>query len=108
MDLGEYLQEGLLDAHLEPWDKDEALEPCKASLLEVHRVPSQLGSYHLDTGQVGGTFLLQVQQGMQGCSQEGKQGLVDHLEEGNTVYRKAHIPMILFRSSILQKFKAKR
>lgn len=93
MDLGEYLQEGLLDAHLEPWDKEEALEPCKASLLEVHWVPSQLGSYHLDIGQVGGTFLVlvQVQQGMQGCSQEGKQGLVDHLEEGNRESMHTHV-----------------
>lgn len=84
MDLGEHLQEGLLDIHLEPWDKDELLELHKASPPEVHLVPWQ-DSYQLGIGQlgtlrmveeVGGSLLLELK----GCSLEGRQGLVDQLE----------------------------
>lgn len=107
MDLGEHLQEGLLGIHLEPQDKDEVLELRKASPLEVHLAP-WLGSYQLGIGplgtldvEVGGRLLVQVQQDMQGYSQEGRQGLVGPLEGEDLIYIKANIHTLLSRTPVL-------
>ncbi len=99
MDLGKHLQEGLLeihlqegqlDIHLEPQDKDEVLEVCKASPLEVAQ---WLGSHPLDMldVEVVGRLLVQVVQDMQGCRQEGRQGVVGPLEGEDLMYIKAQI-----------------
>ena len=67
MGLGEPLQEGLPDTLLEPEETVEFPEVHKAWPLEV-----QVGT--------GGTFLVQVQQGKQGCSREDRQGFEGPLE----------------------------
>lgn len=94
MDLGKHLQEALLAFHLGPLDKDEILEPRKASLLGVHLVPL-LGSYQLGIGQEGMLDLVaedmlreEEHQDIQGCKREGRQGWEDLLED--LIYIKAH------------------
>ncbi len=100
MDLGEHLQEGLQDIHLVPQDK--VLELHKASPLEVHLAP-WLGSHQLGTldVEVGGILLVQVQQDMQDCSQEGRRGLVGPMEGEDLIYINANIHTLFFRTPIL-------
>lgn len=43
MDLEKHQAEGLLDVHVEPLDKDDVAEHCKAWVLDIHHFPYQVG-----------------------------------------------------------------
>lgn len=61
MDLEEHQEEELLDIHMEPLDKDDVAERCKALVLDIRHFSQQVG-----TGRDGEEILVQVHWGTLG------------------------------------------
>lgn len=66
MDLEKHQEGRLLDIHMEPLDKDDVAERCKALVLDMRHFPWQVVSYQVGTGQDGEELLLQVHWDMLG------------------------------------------
>lgn len=87
MDHDKRLEEGLSDIHMEPPDKDDVAEHCKALVLDRHHFPWLVVSYQVGIAPYRGGMLgtkVEVEQGrvhreVQGCTQEGRQGLLGSL-----------------------------
>lgn len=95
VDLEKHQEGGVLDIHMEPLDKDDAAERCKALVLDIRCFPGQAVAYQLGTGQDKEELLgkvhwgmlgtsMEVEQGrkhrgVQGCTQVGRQGLMGSL-----------------------------